>query len=123
MITESWISYLGSIKFSLHNVFSMTGLGLLKQFLGLEIEKYDVGTKVSQSKYDSKLLLKLIMDEFKETKCPFLSGLNLGDFGSSPLVDNLLYRQLVRILLYITHSQLDWAYDVGVVARYMKKHN
>ena len=43
-ITESCIVDIGSIKSSFHNVFSMTNLGLLKQFLGLEIEKYDVGT-------------------------------------------------------------------------------
>ena len=39
---------IGSIKSSLHNVFSMTNLGFLKHFLVLEIEKYDVGTNVSQ---------------------------------------------------------------------------
>ena len=77
---------------SLHSVFSMTSLGLLKQFLGLEIEKYDASIKVIQSKYDENLFLKLKIAEFKATKCPFLSGVKLGDFRSAPLVDNSLYR-------------------------------
>ena len=47
LITGICIADIGSVKSSLHNVFSMTGLGLLKQFLGFEIEKYDVGTKVN----------------------------------------------------------------------------
>ena len=47
-ITRSCIADIGSIKSSLHNEFSMTDLGLLKQFLGLEIENYDAGTKVIQ---------------------------------------------------------------------------
>ena len=51
---------------------------------------------------------------------PFLSGLKLGDFGSSPLVDNSLYQKLVGNLLYITHSQPDLSYEVGFVARYMQ---
>ena len=45
-ISGSFIVDIGSIKSSLHNVFAMTGLGLLKKFLVLEIEKYDVGTKI-----------------------------------------------------------------------------
>ena len=48
LIIVSCISDIGSIECSLHNAFSMTDLGLLKRFLGLEIEKCDVGTKVKQ---------------------------------------------------------------------------
>ena len=68
----------------MHNEFSMTGQGLLKQFLSLKIEKYDVGTKVSQWKYASDMLLNFKMDERKAFKCPFLLGVRLGDFCSSP---------------------------------------
>ena len=59
------------------------------------------------------------MAECKETKFPFLSGIKLGEFGASPLVESSLYRQLVGILLYLTHSRPDLAYVVGFVARYM----
>ena len=59
------------------------------------------------------------MDYYKESKFPFLSGIKLGDFDASPLVDNLLYIQLVGSLLHITHSQTDLAYVVGVVAIYL----
>ena len=48
LITGSFIVDIGSIKSSLHNVFSMTDLRLLKQFIGLEIEKNDAGIKVIQ---------------------------------------------------------------------------
>ena len=47
-ITISFIDDIGSIKSSLHSDFSMTHLGLLKQFLGLEIEQSDAGIKVIQ---------------------------------------------------------------------------
>ena len=46
LFTGICTKYIGSIKSSLHNEYSMTDLGLLKQFLGLEIEKYDAGIKV-----------------------------------------------------------------------------
>ena len=83
----------------MHSEFSMTDLGLLKQFLGLEIEKSEVGIKVSKKNYVSDILLKFKMDECKAAKFPFLLGIKLGEFGASPLVDNSLYIQIVGSLL------------------------
>ena len=51
LITGSFTSYIGSIKSSLHSEFSMTDLGLLKQFIGLDIEQSNAGIKVSQPNY------------------------------------------------------------------------
>ena len=59
------------------------------------------------------------MAECKESKCLFLSGIKLVDFGASPLVDNSLYIQLVKSLLYLTHSQPNLEYDVGDFEIYM----
>ena len=59
------------------------------------------------------------MAECKEPKFPFLSGIKLGDFGASPLVDSSLYRQLVESLLYLTHSLPDLEYVVGFVVIYI----
>ena len=98
----------------------MNDLGLSKQFLGLEIEQFDARIKVSQSKYVADLLLNFNMVECKESKCPFLSRVKLGDFGSSPLVDNSLYRKLVKSLLYITHSRSYLDYAVGFVSILMR---
>ena len=81
----------------------MTDLGLLKQFLGLEIVEYELGIKVIKKNYVVDLLIKFKMDEFKESKFPFLSGIKLGEVGDSPLVDSSLYRKLVGILLYLNH--------------------
>ena len=110
-----------SIKYSLHSELSMTDLGLLKQFLVLEIEQYDVGIKFNQQKYAAYLLSMFKMAECNTSKFPFLLGVKPGDFGESPLVESSLYKQLVRSLLYLTHSQPDLAYYVGVIAMYMKE--
>ena len=61
----------------------------------------------------------ILMAECKVSKCPFLSETKLGEFGASPLVDNSLYIQLVGSLMYLTHSQPDLEYVVGIVQRYM----
>ena len=122
-IKGSFIKEIWSIKSSFRSEFSMTDLGLLRQFLGLESEKYKAGIKVSQPKYDADILLNFKMAECKVVKFPFLSGIKIGEFGASPLVDNSLYKQLVGSLLYITKSWIDLAYYIGFVSKYMRKPN
>ena len=50
LITSSTITSISVIKTALHNAFEMSDLGLLKQFLGLEIEQNIDGIMVNQSK-------------------------------------------------------------------------
>ena len=61
------------------------------------------------------------MTNCKSSPTPFLSRVKLEDGGETPLVDITLYRQLVRIFLYLTHSRPDLSYEVGVVSRFMKE--
>ena len=76
----------------------MIDLGLLRQFLGLEIEKYERGIIMSQYKYDLDLIINFNMSYCKASKLPFLFGIKLGEFGDSPLVDCTLYMDLVGSL-------------------------
>ena len=101
----------------------MADLGLLGQFLGLEIEKSERGIKWTQPKYASDLIKKFSMAVCKATKSPFLSGIKMHEFGNSPLVDITLYRKLVGSLLYLTHTRPYLYYDVSDVARNMHQKN
>ena len=96
----------------------MTDLGLLRQFLGLEIEKNGKGIMLSQKKYALDLMKKFNMAEFRESKSPFLSGIKMHEFGNSLMVDITLYRQLVGSLLYLIHTRPDLSWLI-VVARHM----
>ena len=97
----------------------MSDLGLLKQFLGLEIEKNSDGIMVTHSKYISELLFKFNMAECMPTPFPFLSGISLEEGKSTPPMDCTIYRQLIGSLLYLTYSRPDICYAVNVVSRYM----
>ena len=44
------VASISTIKTALHNAFEMSDLGLLKQFLGLEIEQNSDGIMVTQCK-------------------------------------------------------------------------
>ena len=59
------------------------------------------------------------MKDCKPIKTPFLSGVKLEEAGSSPLVNNKLYRQLIGCFIYLTHTRPDKNYAVSVASRYM----
>ena len=61
---------------------------------------------------------KFNMKYCKPSKTPFLSGVKLEEAGSSPMVNNTLYRQLIGCLLYLTHTRPDLSY-ASVALRYM----
>ena len=92
LITGSSKKEISSLKDAMNHAFSMTNLGLLSQFLGLEIGQYQHGIKVYQYKYDLHFLNKFNMNYCKPSKIPFLSGVKLEEASSSPMVNNTLYR-------------------------------
>eukprot|EP00253_Pinus_taeda_P025994 PITA_25994 len=110
LITGSSTSAITNIKTALHKQFSMTDMGLLHFFLGLEIHQRDSGITISQPKYAKDLLARFHMSDCKPAATPFLSGIKLKNGKDTPLVDCTLYRQLVGSLLYLTHSRPGLSY-------------
>ena len=106
---------------ALHNAFEMSDLGLLKQFLGLEIEQIFDGIMVTQYKYISDLLVKFNMAECISSPFPFLSRINLEEGKSTPPMGCTIYRQLIGSLFYLTHSRPDICYAMNDVSIYMQK--
>ena len=87
LITGSSKDEIAFLKDAMNHAFSMTDLGLLSQFLGLEIVQTKNGIKVHQSKYALDLLNKFMKD-CKPSKTPFLSGVKLEEADSSLMVNN-----------------------------------
>ena len=77
LITGSSKKEICSLKDAMNHVFSMIDLGLLSQFLGLEISQSYIGINLHNSKYASEILIKFNMKDFKPRKTPFLSGFKL----------------------------------------------
>jgi hypothetical protein len=91
LITGSFALAISLVKYILHDMFSMTDMGPLHFFLGLEISQNASGIKISQAKYVRDLLYIFHMTYCKTAPTPFLSGIRLEDGGDTPLVDNTLY--------------------------------
>jgi hypothetical protein len=119
LITGSSTSTISLVKDIFHDRFSMTDMGPLHFFLGLEISQDAFNIKISQAKYVRDILYRFHLTDCKFSPTPFLSGIKLEDGRDTPLVDNTLYQNLVRSLMYLTHTHLDISYAVGVISRYM----
>ena len=52
-------------------------------------------------------------------KTPLLLGVKLEEVGSSLMVDNILFGELIGCLLYLTHTRPNIYYVVSVASRYM----
>ena len=78
---------------------------------------------ISQSIYSLDMLRRFHMEDCKATPYPFLSGIRLEEGGSTPLVDNTLYKQLIGSLLYLTHLRPHISYAMSVVPRYMQERH
>ena len=120
LITGSSKQEISSLKDAMSHAFSMIDLGLLSQFLGLEIAQYQHGIKVHQSKYALDFMNKFNMKYCKPSKTPFLSGVKFEEAGSSPMVNNTLYRKLMGVF-FILHTldliylmQLVWLQDTWI---------
>ena len=61
LITGSTVASISIIKTTLHDAFEMSDLGLLKQFMWLEIAQNFDGIMVTQYKYISGILIKFNM--------------------------------------------------------------
>ena len=121
LITRSTLASISFIKNYLHDAFEMSDLGLLRQFLELEISQDYDGIMETQSKYVSDMLIKFNMADCNPAPFPFLSGISLEEGKSTPPMDSTIYLQLIKSLLYLTHSRLDICYAMNVVSRYMQQ--
>ena len=119
LIIRSSKKEIASLKDAINHAFSIIDLGLLRKCLGLKIAQSQHGIKVHQYNYALDFLNKFNMKYCKKRKTPFLSRVKLEDAGSSPMVNNTLYRQLIGCLLYLTHTRPDLSYAVSLASRYI----
>jgi hypothetical protein len=96
ILTGSDPKLLNLVKTNLKKKFEMTDLGYLHYFLGFH------------------------MEDSKPTPSPFHYGVKLATACTSLEIDATLYRQLVGILLYLTHTCPNISFAIGLVARYLQ---
>jgi hypothetical protein len=73
---------------------------------------------VSQGKYIKDMLKKFGMKDAKGISTPMGTNGSLDNDASGNMVDQTMYRSMIRNLLYVTASRLDVMFSVCMCARF-----
>jgi hypothetical protein len=98
--------------------FEMSMIGEHSYFLGLQIKQIKNGIFVSQGKYIKGMLKKFGMDDAKAISTPMGTNGYLDSDASGNMVDQKMYRSMIRSLLYVTALRPDVMFSVCMCARF-----
>eukprot|EP00253_Pinus_taeda_P034421 PITA_34421 len=101
--------------------FEMTNMGLLRHFLGIEVEQNENGIFISQAKYVNEELKIFNMQESKAAIAPTMMGLKLSKEDNSKDFDPSLHKIIVGCLMYLTATRSDIMYAVSLIFRFMER--
>lgn len=118
--TSSCHDLITEFKQGMKQAFEMTDMGLLKLFLGLEINQTKKGIFLHQHAYAKNLLHRFgIIGKAEPTPMNCNEKLSMQDEAEK--ADEETFRSMVGGLIYLTHSRPDLAHAVSVVSRFMQR--
>jgi hypothetical protein len=100
--------------------FSMSDLGLLSYYLGIEVKQDANGITLCQSSYAAKILEVAGMGNCNSCDTPMECRLKLSKLKNGEAMDPTGYRSIIGSLRYILNTRPDLAFSVGVMSRYME---
>jgi hypothetical protein len=98
--------------------FQMSVMGELTFFLGIQVKQTKQGTFVHQAKYTKDLMKKFNMAELKSVSTLMSSAASLDSDEDGEAVDQREFRSMIGSLMYLTATQLDIQFIVGLCARF-----
>jgi hypothetical protein len=111
---------LTNFKHAMQSEFEMIDLGIMKYFLGIEVDQSTKGIFVCQQKYAANIIKRFRMEDCNPTKTPIPLGTKLSKQDEGPTVDSTLYKSLVGSLLYLTSTRPDIMSATNFVSRFME---
>ena len=110
---------LNDFKNDIMKVLKMTDLGFLHYFVGIEVKQGDERTFITQRKYTEDLLNQYGMKSCKAMATLMNTNDKLQHEDGSSNGDAKQYRRLIGKLMYVTHTQFDICFFVGMLSRFM----
>ncbi|GJR11376.1 retrovirus-related pol polyprotein from transposon TNT 1-94 [Tanacetum coccineum] len=98
--------------------FTMSMMGQMSFFLGLQISQSPRGIFLNQSKYASEIIKKYGILTSDTVDIPMVEKSKLDKDLQGKPVDATLYRGMIESLMYLTSSRPDLIYAVCLCARY-----
>ncbi|KAL4011853.1 hypothetical protein IC575_028917 [Cucumis melo] len=100
--------------------FEMTDIGLMSYYLGIEVKQSEEGIFISQERYTREILEKFNMMNSKPAATPIETGTKLSKHEEGDDADPSYFKSLVGSLRYLTCTQPDILFSVGLVSRFME---
>ena len=119
IITGDDNAHITFVKKKLCETFLMSGLGLLRYFLGTEITSHPNGFRLSQQRYTLDLLARFGLTDIRIAATPMELYLQLQVFDGTPLSDPTRYRHLVGSLVYLTVTHPDISHAVHILSQFV----
>nr|GFB95589.1 ribonuclease H-like domain, reverse transcriptase, RNA-dependent DNA polymerase [Tanacetum cinerariifolium] len=101
--------------------FEMSDLGLLANYLGIEVTQTNGDISIKQSAYVNKILKKAGMIDCNETWIPMDPGTRLAKITEGTTVNSTKYQSLIRCLRYLLHTRPDLSYSIRLLSRFMQE--
>eukprot|EP00253_Pinus_taeda_P035202 PITA_35202 len=101
--------------------FEITDMGLLRYFLGIEVDQNENGIFISQEKYVNEVSSRFNMQECKAAITPMIMGLKLSKEDNSKDFDPSLYKSIVGSLIYLTATRPDIKFTVSLISRFVER--
>ncbi|KAK8916713.1 hypothetical protein KSP39_PZI022778 [Platanthera zijinensis] len=108
-------------KQTMKKEYEMSDLGLMKFFLGFQINQKPRRIFINQKSYIEKVLEKYGMKECKPAQTPMATGTKLLKNGVFQPANEANYRSLIGSLIYITNTRPDVEYAVSILSRFLSK--
>lgn len=99
--------------------FSMSDLGSLHHFLGIDVKQLNGSLFLTQEQYVRDILHRANMQDCKPCATPVDTDGKLSATAGNPFHDGSLYRSLAGALQYLTFTRPDIAYAVQQVCLFM----
>jgi hypothetical protein len=119
ILTANTTTLLYSIISSLKNEFSMSDLGDIHHFLGINVHRTSAGLFLSQQQYALEILDRAKMLECNPISTPIDTQKKLSSQQGCQFPDATLYRSLAGALQYLTLTRPDISYAVQQVCLFM----
>jgi hypothetical protein len=119
ILTANTTTLLHSIISSLNGEFSMSDLGDIHHFLGVNVHRTTDGLFLSQQQYALEILDRAKMLNCNPISAPIDTRSKLSSTDGTPFSDPSLYRSLAGALQYLTLTRPDLSYAVQQVCLFM----
>ncbi|XP_058722251.1 uncharacterized protein LOC131594177 [Vicia villosa] len=101
--------------------YEMSDLGLLHDFIGIEVYQDEYGVFICQRRYAENILKKFGMNGCKPVDIPLVVNEKLKKEDGGRLVDASMYRSLVGSLFFLTATRPDLMFAASLLSRFMSK--